>query len=325
MSLLISFLHLLFLLLLILYKHYHRKMGDDLPMEDIDDMPELIDVDVPAQLPSLIEQNIVKPKEVEEFLQVSKRKRKSNTKDVEMEECGSTVAGNGEGDGMEASSRRAKKSKGEKGEMRKIPVPKHRYTPLKDNWVNIFTPVVKNLGLQIRFTKSIEFSSGIQFSIFCAFCTLVHIWAADFVRAFILGFDVADALALIRLDHLFLETFEVADVKSSLKGDNLSRAVGRIAGKDGRTKLVIENVTKTRIVLADTKIHLLGAFQNLKLARNAISSLILGTMTMDRDVLHYNYNDTGTCTYENNSMQCNAMVTIDNRSTNKELGMKTTI
>ena len=34
---------------------------------------------------------------------------------------------------------------------RKIPVPPHRYTPLKENWLKIFTPVVEHLKLQIRF------------------------------------------------------------------------------------------------------------------------------------------------------------------------------
>ncbi|RGB37754.1 hypothetical protein C1646_733321 [Rhizophagus diaphanus] len=159
-------------------------------------------------------------------------------------------------------------------QLRKISVPSHRFKPLKKDWKKIYEPLVKHLNLQVRMntrsnrvelktSKYTKDPGSLQ-------------KAADFVKAFMMGFDVEDAIAILRVDDLYIDSFDIKDVKK-LEGDHLSRAIGRIAGKNGKVKFAIENASKTRIVLADSSIHILGSFQNIKIARDSVVSLILGS------------------------------------------------
>ncbi|AGO11089.1 AaceriAFR390Cp [[Ashbya] aceris (nom. inval.)] len=162
-----------------------------------------------------------------------------------------------------------------KAESRKVPVPPHRMTPLRNNWTKIYPPLVDHLKLQVRMnlkTKSVELRTHPRHTTDPGALQK----GADFIKAFTLGFDLDDSISLLRLDDLYIETFEIKDVKT-LHGDHLSRAIGRIAGKDGKTKFAIENATRTRIVLADSKIHILGGFTHIRMAREAVVSLILGS------------------------------------------------
>lgn len=156
-----------------------------------------------------------------------------------------------------------------------VRIPPHRMTPLRDNWMDIYSPLVEHLGLQVRMntrTKSVE---ARECEATLDATTLQK--AVKFLEAFALGFEVGDALAVLRLDDLYVESFNVEDVKQVIQGDHMSRAIGRVAGKDGKTKFAIENATRTRIVLADRRIHILGSFQNIKIARHAVCDLILGS------------------------------------------------
>jgi len=159
-------------------------------------------------------------------------------------------------------------------EIRRIAVPPNRLTPLRESWVALLQPLVTHFKLQVRMNtkrKSVEMRAGPETMEQNALQK-----ASEYMRAFVLGFSVEDAVALLRLDDLFIESFEIKDVKR-LQNGHLDRSIGRIAGKDGKTKYAIENATRTRIVLANNRIHCLGSFSNIRLARNAICDLILGS------------------------------------------------
>lgn len=162
---------------------------------------------------------------------------------------------------------KAKVGQKKKLEFRRVPVPLHRYTPLKNNWDTILKTLVKHMKLLVRMntkkravelktTKEVKDEGVIQ-------------KAADFLKAFMLGFELQDAVAILRLEDLHIQTFEIKDVKI-LRNDHLPRCIGRICGEKGKTKNAIENATRTRIVVADTRIHILGSFANIQYAKSAV-------------------------------------------------------
>lgn len=74
---------------------------------------------------------------------------------------------------------------GGKSEYRRIRCPAHRYTPLRENWEQLLTPLVEYLKLQVRFntrTRSVEMKTSRH-----TLDTSSLQKGADFVGAFMLG------------------------------------------------------------------------------------------------------------------------------------------
>jgi RNA-binding protein PNO1 len=98
-------------------------------------------------------------------------------------------------------------------QFRSVPVPANRMTPLKKHWEEIYVPIVKHMKVQVRMNtrrKSVELRTCKETA------DPAHVQkAADFVKAFLLGFEIKDAIALLRLDDLYMDSFDIKDGKSS--------------------------------------------------------------------------------------------------------------
>merc|ERR1711904_725510 len=146
-------------------------------------------------------------------------------------------------------------------ESRRVIIPMHRFASFKLEWATICHFITQYSQLDIKFNtmkKEVEIKNTTARK-----CNEQLQRAADFVMALVVGFRVQDSYALLRIDGIYTESFELKDVKT-LQRTHSSRAIGRLVGKEGKVKIAIENATKTRIILDQKKIHILGLSSNIR-------------------------------------------------------------
>ena len=173
--------------------------------------------------------------------------------------------------------------------IRSVLIPKYKMPKIKQNWLKIYTAVIEHGNVQIRFNplnKCVEVKTETDQTdckislkekgpenislnrIYVDRCIL-------FITAILEGFKVDDSISILKFKDVFIEKFEISEVRR-MKANHLSRAIGRIVGRQGKVKETIENLSKVKFNLINNVIYLMGTTSSIVMAKDAIGRLIQG-------------------------------------------------
>lgn len=116
-----------------------------------------------AQLEGPREISVVKPKKVKALPVAAASMDIDDDEGVVIAQSGSASAEASASSSGFAPLSAAEQSSVLKNEFRRVPIPPHRMTPLKREWVNLYTPMVEMLGLQVRMNvkrRAVEIKVG---------------------------------------------------------------------------------------------------------------------------------------------------------------------
>ncbi len=97
--------------------------------------------------------------------------------------------------------------------------------------------------------------------------------ASRILEAFALGFELDIALQLEDVNYSLAKL----NIKDLVRSTRVSSAIGRIIGREGRTKRVIEELSECAIVVSDHTAAVIGRSENVETATSALMSLIRGS------------------------------------------------
>ena len=144
----------------------------------------------------------------------------------------------------------------------------------KSEWLKIYTPIVELAKIQIRMNfmkKQIDIRTC-HLTEDTSFLNRVE----QFLRAINIGFSIEDSLAILKFPDVFLDNFNIHEVKI-LKNLHIERAIGRMIGREGKTKLTIESLSRCKSLIKDANIFLLGPIENTRIAKDSYCRLIMGS------------------------------------------------
>ncbi len=97
--------------------------------------------------------------------------------------------------------------------------------------------------------------------------------AKDVINAIARGFNPEIALKILDDDFTVLETI---DLSSYVSQKSMERIKGRIIGKEGKMRRLIEETLNVHVSVYDKYVSIIGNFENVSAAREAIEMLIDG-------------------------------------------------
>lgn len=104
--------------------------------------------------------------------------------------------------------------------------------------------------------------------------SLQELTAENVVRAIGRGFSPENAFLLFN-DEYYFELFDIRDWVGKKPGQ-VKRVAGRIIGKEGKSRRVIEDLTDAHLSVYGHTIEIIGRIDELQAARRAIEMLLEG-------------------------------------------------
>ena len=98
----------------------------------------------------------------------------------------------------------------------------------------------------------------------------------DVVKAIGRGFNPDKALKLLDDDDMYFESIDIKDVIGD-RQNQVVRARGRLIGKDGKTRKLIEDLADVYMSVYGNTVSVIGNTLSLPIAKNAIEMLLHGS------------------------------------------------